>query len=70
MARRYPAELSMTAMMYFFGTLQTCLLPAFVSIDASEWKLKWDLELLNILFGVSTQTNSIPPVFPLWRFSK
>ncbi|XP_058094122.1 WAT1-related protein At3g18200-like [Magnolia sinica] len=49
--RRYPAELSMTTMMYFFGTLQTCVLAAFVSREASEWKLKWDLELLNIFFG-------------------
>eukprot|EP00268_Persea_americana_P058032 TRINITY_DN69941_c0_g1_i1.p1 TRINITY_DN69941_c0_g1~~TRINITY_DN69941_c0_g1_i1.p1 ORF type:complete len:146 (-),score=24.87 TRINITY_DN69941_c0_g1_i1:94-531(-) len=51
MSRRYPAELSMTTMMYFFGTLQTCLLVAFVKINAYEWKLKWDLELLNIFFG-------------------
>ncbi|XXG89257.1 hypothetical protein AAC387_Pa12g1305 [Persea americana] len=51
MSRRYPAELSRTTMMYFFGTLQTCLLVAFVKINASEWKLKWDFELLNIVFG-------------------
>ncbi|XXG89256.1 hypothetical protein AAC387_Pa12g1304 [Persea americana] len=51
MSRRYPAELSMTTMMYFFGTLQTCFLVAFVKINAYEWKLKWDLELLNIFFG-------------------
>ncbi|KAL5990971.1 hypothetical protein ACLOJK_011877 [Asimina triloba] len=51
MARRYPAELSTTTMMYFFGTLQTCVIAAFTSTKASEWKLKWDLELLNIFFG-------------------
>ncbi|KAG9447086.1 hypothetical protein H6P81_013214 [Aristolochia fimbriata] len=49
--RRYPAELSITAMMYFFGTIQTGVLAAVVSRDASEWKLNWDLELLNIIFG-------------------
>ncbi|XP_077212005.1 WAT1-related protein At2g39510-like [Tasmannia lanceolata] len=51
MTRRYPAELSITAMLYFFGTLQTCVLAAFVSRNTSEWKLKWNLELLNIFFG-------------------
>ncbi|XP_068646345.1 protein WALLS ARE THIN 1-like [Aristolochia californica] len=50
-ARRYPAELSITAMMYFFGTIQTSVLAAFVSRNASEWKLNWDLELVNIIFG-------------------
>ncbi|XP_058094098.1 WAT1-related protein At3g18200-like isoform X2 [Magnolia sinica] len=48
---RYPAELSMTALMFFFATLQTMVVAAITSHKASKWSLKWDLELLNIVFG-------------------
>ncbi|XP_058094120.1 WAT1-related protein At3g18200-like [Magnolia sinica] len=49
--KRYPAELSMTAIMFFFATLQTAAVAAITSRKASQWRLKWDLELLNIFFG-------------------
>ncbi|KAG9447085.1 hypothetical protein H6P81_013213 [Aristolochia fimbriata] len=49
--RRYPSELTMTAVMFFFATLQTSVVAAILSHRASEWKLKWDLELLNIFIG-------------------
>ncbi|KAJ8615824.1 hypothetical protein MRB53_035196 [Persea americana] len=49
--KRYPAELSMTAIMFFFATLQTSVIAAILSHKASKWKLKWDLELLNIFIG-------------------
>ncbi|KAK9138837.1 hypothetical protein Sjap_009431 [Stephania japonica] len=51
MMERYPAGLSITAIMYLFGTLQTCLIVVFTSYEASKWKLNWDLELLNIVIG-------------------
>ncbi|RWR96829.1 WAT1-related-like protein isoform X1 [Cinnamomum micranthum f. kanehirae] len=49
--KRYPAELSMTAIMFFFATLQTSVIAAILSHKASKWQLKWDLELLNIFIG-------------------
>ncbi|KAK9141313.1 hypothetical protein Scep_010994 [Stephania cephalantha] len=48
---RYPAELSIVAMMYMFATLQTAAIAAFTSHEPSKWKLNLDLELINILFG-------------------
>ncbi|XP_043713576.1 WAT1-related protein At5g64700-like isoform X1 [Telopea speciosissima] len=50
--RMYPAELSLTAMMSFFGTIQTAIVTAIV-IPSSSWKLQWDggLVLVAILFG-------------------
>lgn len=42
----------MNALMFLFATLQTSVVAAFASHEASEWQLKWDLELVNILFGV------------------
>ncbi|XP_058094118.1 WAT1-related protein At3g18200-like [Magnolia sinica] len=51
MTKRYPAEFSLTAIMFFFGTLQTAVIAVFTSHEATEWKLHWDLELVNIFFG-------------------
>ncbi|KAK9159501.1 hypothetical protein Syun_005842 [Stephania yunnanensis] len=66
MMERYPAGLSVTAIMYLFGTLQTCLIAIFTSHEASKWKLNWDLELLNIVsgnIGVSDDSWRSIPVF-------
>ncbi|KAG6649258.1 hypothetical protein I3843_07G196200 [Carya illinoinensis] len=50
--RLYPAELSLTAMMSLFGTIQSAIVAAFVS-SSSSWKLKWEggLVLITILLG-------------------
>ncbi|KAJ8615823.1 hypothetical protein MRB53_035195 [Persea americana] len=48
---RYPAECSMNALMFLFASLQTSVLAAAASHEASQWQLKWDLELVNIVFG-------------------
>ncbi|KAJ4962848.1 hypothetical protein NE237_022787 [Protea cynaroides] len=50
--RMYPAELSLTAMMSFFGTIQTAIITAIV-IPSSSWELQWlgGLVLLAILLG-------------------
>ncbi|KAK6942014.1 EamA domain [Dillenia turbinata] len=48
----YPAELSLTAMMSMFGTIQTSILAAY-TISTSSWKLEWagGLVLSTILLG-------------------
>ncbi|XP_026448378.1 WAT1-related protein At4g01440-like [Papaver somniferum] len=51
MTRRYPAELSMTTIMFLFATLQTGIVAIILNREASQWQLKWDLELLNIVVG-------------------
>ncbi|KAK9154963.1 hypothetical protein Sjap_002443 [Stephania japonica] len=51
MTKSFPAELSMTAIMFFFATLQTGIIAAALNHKASQWKLTWDLELLNIFVG-------------------
>ncbi|KAJ4962623.1 hypothetical protein NE237_022562 [Protea cynaroides] len=50
--RMYPAELSLLAMVNFFGTIQTAIVTAIV-IPSSSWELQWlgGLVLLAILFG-------------------
>ncbi|KAL5990976.1 hypothetical protein ACLOJK_011882 [Asimina triloba] len=51
MTRRYPAQISLTAIMFFFGMLQTAILAGVTSPKASEWKINMDLEIANVLFG-------------------
>ncbi|GMH16434.1 hypothetical protein Nepgr_018275 [Nepenthes gracilis] len=48
----YPSELSLTAMMSFFGTVQTAVITA-IAIASSSWKLKWEggLTMLTLLLG-------------------
>ncbi|KAL5990986.1 hypothetical protein ACLOJK_011892 [Asimina triloba] len=53
MTRRYPAEISLTAIMFFFGTLQTAVVAAVTSHKASEWKLNLDLEIGVFYCGVA-----------------
>ncbi|KAL5990987.1 hypothetical protein ACLOJK_011893 [Asimina triloba] len=48
---KYPAESSMTAIMLFFAALQSIVVAAISSHRASEWQLKWDLELVNAVYG-------------------
>ncbi|XP_068667227.1 WAT1-related protein At4g15540-like [Aristolochia californica] len=51
MVRAFPSEFSLISIMLFCATLQQCVVAAIVSHKASQWKLKWDLELVDILFG-------------------
>ncbi|XP_057981568.1 WAT1-related protein At2g37460-like isoform X2 [Malania oleifera] len=57
--RKYPAELSLTAMMNLFGSLQTATVSAFV-VKGSSWDLKWDggLSLITVLLGTFVLGNS------------
>ncbi|XP_058092515.1 WAT1-related protein At3g18200-like [Magnolia sinica] len=65
MTRWYPAESSLTAIMLFFGTLQTIVLATITSREASQWQLQWDLELLNIIFGAVFYCG-LSNVFTMW----
>ncbi|KAK9141314.1 hypothetical protein Scep_010995 [Stephania cephalantha] len=51
MVRMYPAELSLTALMFLCAAFQTAILAAILSHNASDWTLKWNLELILIVFG-------------------
>ncbi|KAJ8617048.1 hypothetical protein MRB53_013234 [Persea americana] len=51
-SRKYPAELSLSAMISFFGTIQTAVITGFL-VTGPSWKLKWDggLMLITLLLG-------------------
>lgn len=55
-AFRYPADLSLSAMIAVCGTIQTVTVAAFMERDASAWKIhrKGSLQLVAILHGVRT----------------
>jgi len=49
--KKYPAEISLTAIMMLQGTVQ-CTLVAFIfEPKASAWRLKWDIKLLSIVYS-------------------
>ncbi|ERN07425.1 hypothetical protein AMTR_s00019p00247280 [Amborella trichopoda] len=53
MKKKYPAVLSLTAMMACFGTIQTASITALFERKPSAWKIgqHWGLELLAIAYG-------------------
>lgn len=54
-AMKYPADLSLAAMMNGFGTFQTLIVAALMERNPSSWRISWDgsLQLPAILYGVS-----------------
>nr|XP_010927046.1 WAT1-related protein At4g08290 isoform X1 [Elaeis guineensis] len=58
-AAKYPADLTLAAMMNLFGTFQTLMVAAVVERNPSSWRIKWDgsLQLLAILYGGTVVTG-------------
>ncbi|XXG58143.1 hypothetical protein AAC387_Pa04g0530 [Persea americana] len=57
-SRKYPADLSLSTMMMFFGTTQAGIITLFL-VTKSSWELKWEggLVLTAILWGGITVTG-------------
>lgn len=49
--RKYPAQLSLTAIMLFQGTVLSILVALVVERKASAWRVKWGIELLSIIYS-------------------
>lgn len=49
--QKYPAEFSLTAIMMLQGTVQCALVAVCFEPKASAWKLKWDIQLLSIVYS-------------------
>lgn len=49
--RKYPAQLSLTAIMLFQGTVLSILVALVVERKASAWRIKWGIELLSIMYS-------------------
>jgi len=50
-ARKYPAPLSLTAIMLSQAAVQSILVALIFEPKASAWRVKWDIQLLNILYS-------------------
>lgn len=48
--RKYPAQQSLTALMLIQGTVQSFVIALIFERKASAWKLKWDIQLLSIVY--------------------
>ncbi|KAJ6795897.1 WAT1-related protein-like [Iris pallida] len=61
LAMKYPADLTLSATMTVFGTLQTVILAAFIERDPSSWRIRWNnrLQLLAIFLGGIVATGLV-----------
>ncbi|KAK9138604.1 hypothetical protein Sjap_009198 [Stephania japonica] len=57
MTKLYAAETSLTAIMFAFATLQQGVIAAILKHNSCQWKLKWNLELVNIFVGGTLNTG-------------
>lgn len=51
--KRYPCQYSSTAIMSFFGAIQSAVLSLATSRNFSAWVLKGKIEIVTVLFAVS-----------------
>lgn len=51
--KRYPCQYSSTAIMTFFGAIQSSVLSLSTSRNSSMWVLKENMQILTVLFSVS-----------------
>ncbi|GLJ32877.1 hypothetical protein SUGI_0662140 [Cryptomeria japonica] len=49
--KKYPAQKSLTALILLLGTIQSAVMALFFEPKVSAWKLKWDMELLSIVYS-------------------
>ena len=57
---RYPAKITILFYYYFFGTIQCALLTLIVGEDSSIWAVTPDIELISVLYSVSTTFSQSP----------
>lgn len=53
LGRRYPCQYSSTAIMSFFGAIQSAILSLSTSRDLSMWVLKGKVEIITVIYAVS-----------------
>uniref|UniRef100_A0A0D6R033 WAT1-related protein n=1 Tax=Araucaria cunninghamii TaxID=56994 RepID=A0A0D6R033_ARACU len=49
--KKYPAQKSFTELMLVIGTIQSFVVGLLLERNLSAWKLKWDMELLSIVYS-------------------
>lgn len=52
----YPSEMTIVSFYCFFGTIQCTVVSLIAERDPNAWKLRPDIELVSIVYSVSTHT--------------
>ncbi|GMQ01751.1 hypothetical protein CsSME_00048285 [Camellia sinensis var. sinensis] len=52
MIREYPCLYSSTAMIIFCGTIQAVVFGLCMERDWNQWKLRWNIRLLTVIFTI------------------
>ncbi|XVF10247.1 hypothetical protein REPUB_Repub07fG0166500 [Reevesia pubescens] len=55
----YPAQLSLNALICFFGSLQSFLVTLLFARNPLLWKLEWNVQLLTIIYSVRSWGHSV-----------
>lgn len=66
--KRYPAHLSLTAIVCFLGTLQSIAVTFVMEHKASAWTIGWDMNLLAAAYAVSSLSLSHSVCLKLYWF--
>jgi drug/metabolite transporter (DMT)-like permease len=57
-SKRYPCQYSSTAIMSFFGAIQSAVICFFIDHDLSIWVLRGNIQIIAILYAVSSLSIS------------
>eukprot|EP00253_Pinus_taeda_P016633 PITA_16633 len=68
-AKLYPARLSMTTLMCFLAMLQSALVASIFERNAAAWTLKWDSQLLSIVYAGVMNSGAVY-YMQMWCMSK
>uniref|UniRef100_A0A0D9X268 Uncharacterized protein n=1 Tax=Leersia perrieri TaxID=77586 RepID=A0A0D9X268_9ORYZ len=61
LVRVFPSTYLMTTLTCLLGSLQSFIVGVFVVRERMEWRLRWDLLLLNIVYSTMSELGSIHP---------
>ncbi|KAK3140580.1 hypothetical protein QOZ80_5AG0402870 [Eleusine coracana subsp. coracana] len=69
LAKVFPSKYWATTLTCLLGSLQSFVVGAFLARDPAEWKLKWDFQLLTVVYS-GVFTSGITFVLISWAISK
>ncbi|TVU38297.1 hypothetical protein EJB05_11659, partial [Eragrostis curvula] len=69
LAKVFPSKYLVTTLTCLLGSLQSIVIGIFLNHDISKWKIKWDLQLLTVVYSGVFNT-AIPYVLNSWAISR
>ncbi|KAH6803254.1 nodulin MtN21 /EamA-like transporter family protein [Perilla frutescens var. frutescens] len=67
--KSYPSKLRLTTLQFFFSTIQSLFVAVAFARDIDQWKLKWNLPLVSVLYA-GIVVNGISYYLQAWVIEK